>query len=156
MIPDPGWDHRAGDARRVNVDHQAVIRNVCIHLSNEQPLIADLYDPPAASDAGLLCTNVRSLDGKRPVFVDSITATFFFPYHIVRFLEIPEGALDPRRPADLQRGPAIPTGPGRAPGSDPLDLAPVVLGAGAEDAADTDLDVELEIDEDFLQRIRDI
>jgi len=140
----------------VIVDHQAVIRNVCIHVSNEQPLVADLFDLPTASDAGLLCTNVRSLDGKRPVFVDSMTATFFFPYHIVRFLEIPEGALDPRRTADLQRGPAYPAESGRAPGSDPQDLVPVILGAGVDDGADTDLEVELEIDEDFLQRIRDI
>ena len=140
----------------MNVDHQAVIRNVCIHVSNEQPLVADLFDLPTASDAGLLCTNVRSLDGKRPVFIDSMTATFFFPYHIVRFLEIPEGALDSRRAADLQRGPAHPAEPGLAPGSDPLDLVPVILGAGGDDGADPDLEVELEIDEDFLQRIRDI
>ena len=133
-----------------------MIRNVCIHVSNEQPLVADLFDLPTASDAGLLCTNVRSLDGKRPVFIDSMTATFFFPYHIVRFLEIPEGALDPHRVADLQRGPAHSAEPGRAPGSDPQDLVPVILGAGGDDGADPDLEVELEIDEDFLQRIRDI
>ena len=68
-----------------------MIRNVVIHAANEQPLMADLFDLPTAEDAGLLCTNVRMMDGKRPVFIDHIDSTFFFPYHVVRFLEIPKG-----------------------------------------------------------------
>ncbi len=138
------------------MDHHEVIRNVCIHLGNEQPLVADLFDLPRASDAGLLCTNVRSLDGKRPVFIDSSTATFFVPYHIVRFLEIPEGAVDLRRLANEPDGPGYAGDPGRALGADPQIRLPVVAGAPGEDPVDGDLEVELEIDEDFLQRIRDI
>ena len=57
-----------------------MIRNAVIHISNEQPLTADLFGLPTASDAGLLCTNLRMMDGKRPVFIDNIAATFFFPY----------------------------------------------------------------------------
>ncbi|HEY4754165.1 MAG TPA: hypothetical protein VIH37_12830, partial [Candidatus Limnocylindrales bacterium] len=71
-----------------------MIRNVVVHISNEQPLLADLFDLPASTDAGLLCTNLRSMDGKRPVFVDTIESTFFFPYHVIRFLEVPTGALE--------------------------------------------------------------
>jgi hypothetical protein len=138
------------------VDHHEVIPNVCIHLANEQPLLADLFDLPQASDAGLVCTNVRSLDGKRPVFIDSCTATFFFPYHIVRFLEIPEGAVDLRRLANDTDGPGYAAGHGRASGADPQNRLAVVVGAPGEHPVDGDLDVELEIDEDFLQRIRDI
>lgn len=138
------------------VEHHLVIRNVAIHLANEQPLLADLFDLPSASDAGLLCTNVRSPDGKRPVFIDSSTATFFFPYHIVRFLEIPEGAYDPLRTGDLQGEPIQAGGPGRTPGADPQSLLPVVVGGpgGADSGADSE--AELEIDEDFLRRIRDL
>ena len=133
-----------------------MIRNVSIHLANEQPLVADLFDLPSASDAGLLCTNVRTLDGKRPVFIDSSRGTFFFPYHIVRFLEIAEGAVDLRRLTDEGDGPGYAADAGRAPGADPQNRLPVVVGGPVEDDADGDLDVELEIDEDFLQRIRDI
>ena len=133
-----------------------MIRNVCIHVSNEQPLIADLFDLPQASDAGLVCTNVRSLDGKRPVFIDSITATFFFPYHIIRFLEIPEGAVDLRRLTDDPAAPGHAADPGGAPAGDPQSRLPVVVGAPGEHDVDGDLEAELEIDEDFLQRIRDI
>jgi hypothetical protein len=133
-----------------------VIRNVCIHVSNEQPLIADLYALPRASDAGLLCTNVRSLDGKRPVFVDSSTATFFFPYHIIRFLEIPEGAADLGRAGEREdRSPAgdDSADPVRA---EPASRLPVVVGSGPGGSDDGELDIDVELDEDFLRRIRDL
>jgi hypothetical protein len=151
--------------------HRRVIRNVCIHVANEQPLMADLYALPSASDAGLVCTNVRGLDGKRPVFIDHVGSTFFFPYHVVRFLEIPAGAV---QGLDLEAG----AGPGTAAGGggdrkvalprgadladrsdetpvDPSERLPVVIGA-PDAQVDDDPEAELEIDEGFLQRIRDI
>jgi hypothetical protein len=137
------------------MDHHGVINNVCIHLANDQPLIADLFDLPQASDAGLVCTNVRTLDGKRPVFIDNTTATFFFPYHIVRFLEIPEGAAGFRRPADGADGPGSAAGPGRGSGADRANRLPVLVSAPGG-GVDGDPEADLEIDEDFLQRIRDI
>ncbi len=133
-----------------------MIRNVCIHVSNEQPLLADLYDLPSASDAGLLCTNVRSMDGKRPIFIDNMAATFFFPYHIIRFLEIPEGAVEPGR---TRGGPMEPTTTDRPTGEPVIALGsrlPAVIEGSSGEPDDGELDVELEIDEDFLRRIRDI
>jgi hypothetical protein len=82
-----------------------VIKNVCIHVENEQPLLADLFDLPSSDDAGLLCTNVRTMDGKRPVFIDQTGSTFFFPYHVVRFLEIPERQMAGRRVTSARRAP---------------------------------------------------
>ena len=93
-----------------------VIRNVCIHVNNEQPLLCDLYEMPSADDAGLVCTNVRSLDGKRPVFIDQIGSTFFFPYHVVRFLEIPEASMAAYR-ASGARVPAAGAGPADGQGA---------------------------------------
>ena len=137
-----------------------MIRNVCIHVENEQPLLADLYTIPTAADAGLLCTNVRMMDGKRPVFIDQTGATFFFPYHVIRFIEIPEGAFDAR--AAAASGPATPARADGSTGAETDDLGelatlrlPAPL-AGPDDDADADGDLDLEIDEGFLQRIRDI
>ena len=133
-----------------------MIHNVCIHVSNEQPLLADLYDLPTASDAGLVCTNVRSLDGKRPIFIDSSAATFFFPYHVIRFLEIPEGAF---QPGPTRGGPTEATPlamPAGEPATVPESLLPVIVGVRSDQPGPGDSDAELEIDEDFLQRIRDI
>ena len=70
-----------------------VIRNAILHLNNEQPLLADLYDAPAPGDVGLRCTNLRQMNGKRPVFVDDIKAIFFFPYLHIRFVEIPPASM---------------------------------------------------------------
>jgi len=135
-----------------------VIRNVAIHLANEQPLVADLYTVPSAADSGLLCTNLRMVDGKRPVFIDAITSTFFFPYHLVRFLEIPPGELAKHQAS----GGAAPEVAGRESLDlpvDPEERLPVVVG-GPDDGAGADdlenLEIELDIDEDFLQRVRDI
>jgi hypothetical protein len=139
-----------------------VIRNVCIHVENEQPLLCDLYDLPTQADAGLVCTNVRMLDGKRPIFIDQTGSTFFFPYHIIRFLEIPEHEMarhkaDPRAasahvaPAGMDHDAAADEAADHAPRDDE-SLLPVAVGAPAP----ADDELELEFDEGFLQRIRDI
>jgi hypothetical protein len=138
-------------------DDERVIRNVVVHLANEQPLLADLYGIPDPTDVGLLCTNLRMMDGKRPVFVDSITSSFFFPYHVMRFIEMPPEELAKHQAS----GGAGPSFAGRAqadPAGDDARL-PVVVGGPEDGAGEPDLEnleIELDIDEDFLQRVRDI
>ncbi len=114
-----------------------MIRNAVIHIMNEQPLLADLFEPPSPGDVGMRCTNLRTLNGKRPVFVDDSASIFFFPYLHIRFVEIPPGAVS---------------------GSDPglaIDLAAAVSAASAPAPA-PEPEPELEIDEDFLRRIREV
>ena len=111
-----------------------MIKNVVLHLNNEQPVLVDLFEIPVAVDLGLRCTNMRTLDGKRPVFIDDINAFFFFPYLHVRFVEIPPRALV---------------------GTD-LEVAveaPVAVTVPAEETIE---ELDLEIDEDFLRRIREV
>ena len=108
----------------------ATIRNAVIHMANEQPLLADLWDVPAPADVGLVCTNLRTLSGQRPVFADDSRSIFFFPYAFIRFVEIAPRGDEP-----------------------PLLDAP----AGAASGAATDeTEGDLEIDEDFLRRIREV
>jgi hypothetical protein len=107
-----------------------MIPNAIIHLHGEQPVIADLYELPKARDQGLLCTNLRTKDGKRPVFIDQIDSVFFFPYLHIRFVEI----------ASANSG-------------------LLAIEAGAEGGASPDgpdADADLELDEEFLRRIRDV
>jgi hypothetical protein len=115
-----------------------VIRNAVIHIANEQPLLADLFDVPGPTDVSLVCTNVRMLDGKKPVFIDHAASTFVFPYLHIRFLELPQGAA-----------------PGLGGGAD----GPAVTSEpepAAEAEPEPEPEVELELDEDFLRRIRDV
>ena len=130
-----------------------MIRNVVVHISNEQPLLADLFDLPAATDAGLVCTNLRAMDGKRPVFIDKIESTFFFPYRAIRFLEIPTGALERHQADGGQAAPAagpVPEEPGEPAEAEPPRPPVLELGSGDEAGLGD------EIDEDFLRRVRDI
>jgi hypothetical protein len=117
-----------------------VIRNVVIHIANEQPLLADLYGLPSPSDVGMLCTNLRMMDGRRPVFIDEVKSTFFFPYLHIRFVEIPPHAF-------------------RHDGADAepeSELVPAGV-TGSPDATNGhDDDPDLELDEDFLRKIREI
>ena len=141
-----------------------MIRNAVIHAANEQPLLAELYGVPAAADAGLLCTNVRMMDGKRPIFIDSSAATFFFPYHVIRFLEIPPESMARHAaeggdlPGTAQAVAAAAAAAAAGIPNDPESLLPVAVGGPAEAPAEDelDLDIELDIDEGFLQRVRDI
>jgi len=111
-----------------------MIRNVVIHITNEQPLLADLYEMPTATDVSLVCTNMRMLDGKKPIFIDHSASIFVFPYLNIRFIEILAGQA---------------TGMPDAP----EDAGEVVAGAAVGDA---DADADLELDEDFLRRIREV
>jgi len=103
-----------------------VIRAI-LHLLNDQPLNAELLHEPKPSDAAVVCTNLRTVDGKKPVFIDFSDSTFIFPMASVRFVEVPTGA-----------------GEG--------DRARAAADAAAGSANETE---DLEIDEDFLRRVRE-
>jgi hypothetical protein len=102
-----------------------VIRAI-LHLLNDQPLTVDLIDEPKAIDVAVLCTNVRTLDGKRPVFIDFSDSTFVIPMASIRFVEIPTGVEQAER-----------------------DRAAALAAEPADEGED------LEIDEDFLRRVRE-
>ena len=65
-----------------------MLRDVVIHLHNEQPILADLFEEPSTRDFCLICTNLRTMNGKAPVFVNDGRSTFMFPLAHVRFVEI--------------------------------------------------------------------
>jgi hypothetical protein len=102
-----------------------VIRAI-LHLLNDQPLSVDLVEDPKPADVAVICTNLRTMDGKRPVFIDFTTSTFVIPMAAIRFVEIPTGVGETER---------------------------ATAAALAADSADESGD--LEIDEDFLRRVRE-
>ena len=112
-----------------------MIRNAVVHLQGEQPLLADIYDMPTNADVSLVCTNVRMLDGKKPVFVDRSDSVFVFPYLHIRFLEIMASA---------------------APGLVGSAEDTMIVAAESNGAGDAEDDADLELDEDFLRRIREV
>ncbi len=106
-----------------------MIRNAVLHINNEQPMLADLLVMPSPSDVTLLCTNLRTLNGKRPVFADHVESVFVFPLIHLRFIEIPPGSTDV--------------------------LGDVVPALTAGDAPNVEPEPDLEIDEELLRRVRE-
>ena len=115
-----------------------MIKNAVLHIANEQPMLCDLFELPNPSDVALRCTNLRNMDGKRPIFIDEISSVFIFPYLHIRFVEVPAAA-------------AI------AAGTDLPVQVPVAAAVAAPQASEPDDDEgEIAIDEDFLRRIREV
>jgi len=102
------------------------VTRAILHLLNDQPLTVELLEEPKPGDVALICTNLRTIDGKRPVFVDFSNSRFVIPMASVRFVEIPTGVAETER---------------------------ATAAALAADSADETGD--LEIDEDFLRRVRE-
>ena len=115
-----------------------MIRDAVLHLKSEQPLLVDLDALPAPTDNIIICSNLRMMNGNRPVFVDEIASTFVFPMEFVRFIEVPPKAM-----AGFDRM-------GRPDAGRPA--LPAYADARAEAAGEE----EPEIDEDFLKRVRDV
>lgn len=95
-----------------------------LHLLNDQPLSVDLLEHPSPGDISVICTNLRTIDGKKPVFIDYANSTFAFPMAAIRFIEV------------LRTG-------------EDGDRMPVLANDEAAEPED------LEIDEDFLRRVRE-
>ena len=112
-----------------------MIRDVVLHINNEQPLRADLFELPAADTVLLRCTNIRTLNGTRPIFIDDLQSIVFFPMLHLRFIEVL-----PRSQAEAE----LAIGPGEV-------AIPVPAPADPEPEPEEDL----EIDEDFLRKVRE-
>jgi hypothetical protein len=113
-----------------------VIRDVVLHINNEQPLRADLFEFPEADAVLLRCTNVRTLNGTRPIFIDDLGSIIFIPMLHLRFIEVL-----PRSQAEANLS--------LAPGETPIPLPTPVPAAPEPEEED------LEIDEDFLRKVRE-
>jgi len=113
-----------------------MIRDAVLHIINEQPLLADLLNPPSATDTVLTCTNLRALSGKRPIWIDDSASIFYFPIELIRFVEIHPGSE------------AYVGLPGGREERDEANEPPAAPPPPEPES-------ELEIDEDFLRRVRE-
>jgi hypothetical protein len=133
-----------------------MIRNVVLHLHGELPMKADIESLPTAADAGLLCTNLRTMEGRKPLSTEFLDSVFLVPYNVIRFIEIPRAAIAeagigvdlPVRPIEL------PAEAAAAPdGGVPVIITPAP--ASSSRAADEEAIERLEPDAELLRRIRE-
>jgi hypothetical protein len=106
-----------------------VIPNVFIHLINDLPIVADVEALPSGGDISIRCTNVRTVDGKRPPFVHDRSSMFVFPLAVIRLIEVPSDGSAATEMATRSE-------------SEAAAVAPPVI--------------DEEPDEDLLARIRDV
>ena len=125
MAPISDDVHDSGSAR---IQKRGLVRGAVIHLANEQPLVVDLYGYPTPGDVTLICTNARSTTGKRPIWADHTDSIFYFPWTQIRFLEVPP---------------------------DRNVLPPPPAAASGLSVRESAEELDVEIDEDFLRRVRD-
>ena len=133
-----------------------MIRNVILHLHGEQPMKADIESLPSAEDAGLLCTNLRTLEGRKPISTEYLDSVFLLPYNIIRFIEIPRAAIhEAGLDEDLPPAPAeLPAAASAVPDGTNVIVTPPPATPGAVPAEEDALE-HLAPDEELLRRIRE-
>jgi hypothetical protein len=119
---------------RANTETPPVITNVIIHLHGDLPIVVDMEALPAGTDRSVTCSNVRTVDGKRPSFVHDRHSTFVFPLSGIRLIEAPPPGSETSDEFEAQ---------------EPLPALPAPAPAPAEV-------VDEEPDEDLLARIRSV
>jgi len=153
-----------------------VIKNAVLHPVGEQPMLADLFVSPRPTDVTLLCTNLRTIDGKRPTSIDSPDSLFMIPLATIRFIEVPAnqlaaataGLADTHALSVNGDGRPAPSGNGLAAAHLPEEAALVPIPGRELYSVLRDADEPIEMDaggppqmdqepdEDLLRRIRDI
>jgi hypothetical protein len=134
-----------------------MIRNVILHLVGELPMKADIESLPTAADAGLLCTNLRTMEGRKPISTEYLDSVFLLPYHALRFIEIPResihaAGLDADLPAARM---ALPAEAGAVPDDARVLITPPPSAAIGGPAAEEEALEHLEPDAELLRRIRE-
>ncbi|MGQ9628613.1 MAG: hypothetical protein ACUVV0_17135 [Anaerolineae bacterium] len=61
---------------------------VLIHVSNEDPILAEMDDLPDPNSSYIVCTNPRRRDGKSLHYITPEAVSFIFPWNRITFIEI--------------------------------------------------------------------
>jgi hypothetical protein len=143
-----------------------MIRNVVLHITGEQPMKADIESLPTAADAGLLCTNLRTMEGRKPLATEHLDSVFLVPLSVIRFVEIPRVSIDAATPSTTQRQILAGVNPGVEPGAESgvrygveppvlVTPPPVSPQPGPTPAAEDSALEDREPDAELLRRIRE-
>jgi hypothetical protein len=64
------------------------MRNVIVHVTNEDPFVADLQEIPTPGDTNVTFYNPRMRDGKPLRYVTHGMSSIIFPWHRISFIEV--------------------------------------------------------------------
>ena len=90
-------------------DLRTVARTRHPRRNSDRDQRCDRASPQRAADPGrpigiaephaqiVRCTNIRTVDGKRPTFISDPKGTFVFPWHLIRLLELPAAPTEAQK-----------------------------------------------------------
>jgi hypothetical protein len=67
---------------------------VIVHITNAEPMLAEIDDIPGPTDTILKLSNPRQRDGKDLIFLEHNVVTVFWPWSEISFLELLPGETD--------------------------------------------------------------
>lgn len=67
---------------------------VLLHVSNEDPVVGEVEELPAPTDASVTVNNPRLRDGKDVPYLQGNVVTVVWPMHRINFIEIMPTAED--------------------------------------------------------------
>ena len=62
--------------------------SVIVHISNEDPVVAEMERMPAPEDQVIIIQNPRMKDGKDLHYLDAEVTTMIIPWHRITFIEV--------------------------------------------------------------------
>jgi hypothetical protein len=65
-----------------------VAKTVILHLTSEDPVLADIDQEPLTTDLFIRVTNMRKRDGKPVPYLAAGVQAVIFPWHRVTFIEL--------------------------------------------------------------------
>lgn len=63
-------------------------KTVILHLTGEDPVVAEMETDPQPSDAYVRVSNLRRRDGKDVAYISAGVQSVIYPWHRITFLEI--------------------------------------------------------------------
>jgi hypothetical protein len=69
-------------------------QTVIIHLTNADPILAEVEDVESLDGPVLECTNPRARDGKQLHYITPEATAFLFPWHRISFIELMPGEME--------------------------------------------------------------
>lgn len=63
-------------------------KTVILHLTGEDPILADIDDEPQPTDLFLKVSNMRRRDGKPVPYLAAGVQAVIFPWHRITFIEL--------------------------------------------------------------------
>ncbi len=62
--------------------------SIIVHIANEDAVVCEVEQLPAAADQTILVNNPRKRDGKDLHYLDEEVTTVIFPMHRVNFIQV--------------------------------------------------------------------